>query len=736
MIYFSNNFFSNIRNIIIFSLFCVAFIGLFSTLAFAQVGEFLTLDGLTYKDVKDSNNLHPTTFTLAAWFKTNTDFTTPGHIIDKGGYGSEITGKNLNFGVWIRTDETLKFGFETSTGIDEMITSPNKYNDNLWHYVVGVFDDSTDSLKLYVDGNLISQKTTQNIPDTSGIQPVRIGANSLTQSNFFKGSVDEVRIWDRALSSQEVKDGFEQGIFNTNRQIVYLSFSSISTPPPSPPPPSDDESLCKKLNVVTTTATGYEATNPPSKAVDGNLDTRWSNFGLNSYIQFDLGVKKKLCNVDIAWYRGNERTMTFTLSSSSDGNSFTTVYSGKSSGSTVSFENYNFQNVEGRYLKITVTGNTMNEWASLSEVKINGMDLDGTSTSTQLQVIKNVYNGETGTKTASDFKIHVTGVDPSPSVFSGVSGPNGVLVNLSPGTYSITEDIVSDYTASYSADCSGTISSGQTKTCTISNTYKNVNPTPDNGLDKFGIKKIYPTKIGGEEWYMNMNNPSSDPRNDPKTSLKKNSDGSWKITSNKVRYNVFTSTGYDSGKIVIDQQKLASRGYMQSSNDWKNLEITGYVKVNEGSSNENFAWYAHGGRHTGDGYAEGCEGTSYKVDLFYNGKIRFAKEQWHVSYEFTPTKTGVGSIFDKWVGFKGIMYNIVKDGKTSVKLESWIDKNNNGQWVKLDEYEDKGGLGSQGGECKGKSDQIMHWGGPISTFRWDGASDVDIKNLSVREIQP
>ena len=38
-------------------------------------------------------------------------------------------------------------------------------------------------------------------------------------------------------------------------------------------------------------------------------------------------------------------------------------------------------------------------------------------------------------------------------------------------------------------------------------------------------------------------------------------------------------------------------------------------------------------------------------------------------------------------------------------------------------------------ECGGEPDQIITWGGPIATFRWDGASDVDIKNFSVREIE-
>jgi hypothetical protein len=38
--------------------------------------------------------------------------------------------------------------------------------------------------------------------------------------------------------------------------------------------------------------------------------------------------------------------------------------------------------------------------------------------------------------------------------------------------------------------------------------------------------------------------------------------------------------------------------------------------------------------------------------------------------------------------------------------------------------------------CGGAPDQIISWGGPIATFRWDSATDVDFKNLSVREIVP
>ncbi|MGC2573002.1 MAG: hypothetical protein WA364_15940 [Candidatus Nitrosopolaris sp.] len=114
------------------------------------------------------------------------------------------------------------------------------------------------------------------------------------------------------------------------------------------------------------------------------------------------------------------------------------------------------------------------------------------------------------------------------------------------------------------------------------------------GFDKFGIKEIYATKNGGEDWFMKMLDPNNDPRtvNTPEMTL--NEDGSWKVafdnTNNnkpqqlvipiqytgtscqdEVRYSILTSSGYDVNKIIIDQQELETRGYMQSPNDWRML---------------------------------------------------------------------------------------------------------------------------------------------------------------------
>jgi hypothetical protein len=261
----------------------------------------------------------------------------------------------------------------------------------------------------------------------------------------------------------------------------------------------------------------------------------------------------------------------------------------------------------------------------------------------------------------------------------------------------------------------------------------------DVQTDEFGIQKLYQTTENGEEWYMNMSDPLHDPQFNPQVELVKNDeDISWHVDDSQVRMNVYTSSGYNESKITTyNQIELAKKGYMQSPNDWKNVEMTGYVKYNEGDNDQNFAWYARGGKHTD---SEDCEGSAYKGQLYYEGDSRFAKQQWFVSYAFTDEKEHITyPLEDRWIGFKFVVYNLppLKNGTIFVKMENWINENGDGiSWKKIDERIDRGHWGERGEHCDGKAAQIISWGGPIATFRWDNADEVDIKYFSVREIEP
>lgn len=136
--------------------------------------------------------------------------------------------------------------------------------------------------------------------------------------------------------------------------------------------PFSPSKTCAKLPINGVTASGADNLHPPSHAVDQNVSSRWSNLGLGSWIQFDLGHDNVICSVGINWHRGNERINTFVISVSQDGKTFTNVFSGKSDGTSLNEQNYNFQSKTGRFIRVMVNGSTQSDWVSISEVKIYG----------------------------------------------------------------------------------------------------------------------------------------------------------------------------------------------------------------------------------------------------------------------------------------------------------------------------------------------------------------------------
>jgi hypothetical protein len=187
----------------------------------------LVLTGSNYQDAADSSLLRLTQFSVAAWFKTSSDFATDSVIVNKGGLGSDTAGQNMNYGIWMTSTEKIKAGFETSTGTDQYVTSVNSYKDGNWHYAV-VTNDGIN-LVLYIDGVQVATKALAGAsPENTGTKPVRIGANSRVTppGNFFTGEVDEVRVWNDDLTAQQVTNAFAGTDFTPSKQVLYNSFNS------------------------------------------------------------------------------------------------------------------------------------------------------------------------------------------------------------------------------------------------------------------------------------------------------------------------------------------------------------------------------------------------------------------------------------------------------------------------------------------------------------------------------
>jgi len=124
-----------------------------------------------------------------------------------------------------------------------------------------------------------------------------------------------------------------------------------------------------------------------------------------------------------------------------------------------------------------------------------------------LTVIKHVINDNGGTKVAGDFTMGVTGTNVSDPSFSGAENP-GTTVTLKPGSYSVGESGPTGYTESDSDDCKGTLTSGQTATCTITN---------DDTVPALHLRKTITNDNGGNaqatDWTLSATGTGGSPTN-------------------------------------------------------------------------------------------------------------------------------------------------------------------------------------------------------------------------------
>ena len=157
----------------------------------------------------------------ALFFDGENDYVSIGHPID----GSLDFDNNIfSYSVWFKTTNPefqqiiCKRGgggnFEmqmTRTLSANYATTSDTLNDGIWHNAV--WTSNGDTVRLYVDGNLNSTSSIADDYSASGTGPLNFGADSY-QGEYFKGSIDEVAIWDTTLSNENVIKLYNSGIGN------------------------------------------------------------------------------------------------------------------------------------------------------------------------------------------------------------------------------------------------------------------------------------------------------------------------------------------------------------------------------------------------------------------------------------------------------------------------------------------------------------------------------------------
>ncbi|MGB9594695.1 MAG: LamG domain-containing protein [Candidatus Poribacteria bacterium] len=84
-----------------------------------------------------------------------------------------------------------------------------KLDREKWYHIAMTFDGA--KIKVYVDANLVAERNQPGVLIDSTDIPIIIG-NSFNAQRAFQGTIDEVRIWSRALKAYEIKAQMDVGI--------------------------------------------------------------------------------------------------------------------------------------------------------------------------------------------------------------------------------------------------------------------------------------------------------------------------------------------------------------------------------------------------------------------------------------------------------------------------------------------------------------------------------------------
>lgn len=174
-----------------------------ATYAAGKVGQAFSLNGTdAFVQAPSSPANDPTTAgSLEAWVRFNQLPSAAGHvmeIIGKGGGGTD-------FDLQAEPDNRIRFYVAGSNNV----ASTTVVQTGVWYFVVGAWD-STDGLKLYVNGALENTNTAQVTRGASN-QPLQIGNQPTFGPRLFSGLIDEASIYNRALTAAEV-----QSIYNSD----------------------------------------------------------------------------------------------------------------------------------------------------------------------------------------------------------------------------------------------------------------------------------------------------------------------------------------------------------------------------------------------------------------------------------------------------------------------------------------------------------------------------------------
>lgn len=145
-------------------------------------------------------------YSCSLWVKVPSESVGESTIISD--YESEMV--DNQYWLDISLDSSNKIVWKANySGIEYSLVSENSYNDNTWYLITFVVDVNLDRQFLYINSELIRTQLIEDGIDAPGTEGrVRLGAkkrgNALTE--YFNGSLDDLRFYRKALNEDEIKE--------------------------------------------------------------------------------------------------------------------------------------------------------------------------------------------------------------------------------------------------------------------------------------------------------------------------------------------------------------------------------------------------------------------------------------------------------------------------------------------------------------------------------------------------
>ncbi|MBI9017591.1 MAG: hypothetical protein JEZ07_10065 [Phycisphaerae bacterium] len=164
------------------------------------VGNCAELEGASYLQVVNSEeyfNFYPLGMTANIWIKST--------VVNDA--WNSLLSKHINNNGWVvnRVNAYVNFTFRGASAysMDAYVDSEDGFNDGIWHMVTIQHDAVNQTSSIFVDG-IVARRAAQTNEIRLTDNPVKIGTNNDGTAQYFAGLVDELSIWNYALTEEEI----------------------------------------------------------------------------------------------------------------------------------------------------------------------------------------------------------------------------------------------------------------------------------------------------------------------------------------------------------------------------------------------------------------------------------------------------------------------------------------------------------------------------------------------------